>query len=98
MKIKLTHDEVRALSTSHRYPLKDLITEKLDTKGRRIGAIAYRCDHTSPEGTAIYSGSVDNTRSGKVHGPGTEPQFFTDRAERDAYIEKRFDHIMAKHA
>lgn len=92
-------------------PLYDLRTGFLDNRGRQITANAYRghCIHVEgpreqwvgtkalPVGE-YYWASVQIGRNGQNYGPGCETAYFETEAERDAYVEKRFDKIMANAA
>lgn len=94
-----------------RCPPADLLTGILDSKGRQVTADGERGTVRFEEGPAqrftstsmyapgtYYYVSVQVGRDGKRYGAGSETAYFTTEAEAIAYMEKRFDTIMARAA
>lgn len=89
-----------------RRPPYSLETGLVDDKGRRVGGLATRGTvdavegpinrHTSFRGLApgrYFWACVQVTRDGKAYGASQDAAFFTTEAERDAYVEQRFDAV-----
>lgn len=95
--------------TTFRNPPRSLRTGIADAKGREVTAECTRgkCEAIegpkekwSTNGSGLPSGtyywaSVQIGRDGYAFGGGSDTAYFETEAERDAYVEKRFDKIIA---